>query len=106
MASASVNDVWITTSTALMAVDAAGASKVSLSVTTQVAAQSASDLTVQIEGSNDGGTWFLIDTAENAGDVGSKGFSRDIGGFALVRAYFTRGGNADPLISASLNTGN
>lgn len=105
MASAHVNDVWITVSTALMPLDAAGASKVSLSVTTQVGTTNASDLVARLEGSNDGGTWLLIGTAHDAGAVGSQGFSADVGGFAMVRAFFVLT-SGTPLISASINTGN
>lgn len=72
MASAQINDVWVTASTKLLQVDAVGSARVAVSVVTQVAAGAANELTAAIEGSSDGGTWFPLGAATNVGAVGSS----------------------------------
>jgi hypothetical protein len=107
MATEHINDVFITQSIPLFQVSTAGATKVSLSVTTQIAAEAEAHLKVRFQGSNDFGYWHPLGGSDtNVGLLGSKGVVADIDGFLWVRAYFTRTGNTTPLISATINTGN
>lgn len=108
MATAHVNDVFIGASTPLLQVDATAASKVSLSVTTQIAAATDASLKVKLQGSNDQASWHTLggDGEQNVGNAVTKPVLGTVDGFLWVRAFFTFTSGTTPLISASINTGN
>jgi hypothetical protein len=116
MASANANDFIfdanVTEKLTIFHIDAAGASRVSMSVTTQLGTGTAGDLLAGVEGSNDGALWFdVTDTAGGVGVglLGAEGVLGSVDGFAFVRAFFQRASTtvtAKFLLSASINTGN
>lgn len=109
MTTAHVNDVFVGTSMPLLQIDAVGASKVSLSVTTQIAAAAAGNLKARLQGSNDQASWHPLSGASgdtNVGDAATVPLTNNVDGFLWVRAYFTFTTGTTPLISASINTGN
>ena len=117
MANRQVNDVWLNkllavqdSEAGLLDVDASGSSKLCATITTQVGTATPGHITAQLQGSNDGATWFDLagtTATENVGSIGVKTVTGSVEGYAWVRVRFKRHvTSADTwLITAAINTG-